>query len=130
MLQKSGKFLIEKIQKFLKACIKMEKASINFGDIEIQKQKFLQHKGRISIKNIDINKVVITNMVSFGKKKEFAYFIGNKDAKKSRPLCIFLPKMTAYRKDLLLEKYNKILENVKNSFKKNLIVNQSTMENI
>ena len=98
--------------------------------LKSKSKKFLQHKGRISIKNIDINKVVITNMVSFGKKKEFAYFIGNKDAKKSRPLCIFLPKMTAYRKDLLLEKYNKILENVKNSFKKNLIVNQSTMENI
>ena len=46
--------------------------------------------------------------------------------------------MTAYRKDFdetkylsflikdhkLLEKYNKILENVKNSFKKNLKVNQ------
>ena len=74
MLQKSGKFLIEKIQKFLKACIKMEKASINFGDIEIQKQKFLQHKGRISIKNIDINKVVLTNMVSFGKKKRICIF--------------------------------------------------------
>ena len=29
----------------------MEKASINFGDIGIQKQKFLQHKGPISIKN-------------------------------------------------------------------------------
>ena len=122
----------------------MEKASINFGDIEIQKQKLLQYKGPISIKNIDINKVVITNMVSFGKKKEFAYFIGDKDAKKTRPLCIFLSKMTAYRKDFdetkylsflikdhkFLEKYNKILENVKNSFKKNLIVNQYTMENI
>ena len=122
----------------------MEKASINFGDIEIQKQKLLQYKGPISIKNIDINKVVITNMVSFGKKKEFAYFIGDKDAKKTRPLCIFLSKMTAYRKDFdetkylsflikdhkFLEKYNKILENIKNSFKKNLIVNQYTMENI
>ena len=105
----------------------MEKASINFGDIEIQKQKFLQHKGPISIKNIDINKVVITNMVSFGRKKEFAYFLVNKDAKKSRPLCIFLPKMTAYRKDFdetkylsflikdhkLLEKYNKFWKTLK-----------------
>ena len=78
------------------------------------------------------------------EKKEFAYFIGDKDAKKSRPLCIFSPKMTAYRKDFdetkylaflikdheLLEKYNKIWDNVKNSFKKNLIVNQYAMENI
>ena len=28
----------------------------------------------------------------------FKYFIGYKDAKKVRPLCAFLPKMSAYRK--------------------------------
>ena len=48
-------------------------------------------------KNIDINKIVVSNKVSFGKKG-FKYFIGYKDAK-IRPLCIFLPKMSAYRRD-------------------------------
>ena len=37
-------------KKFLKAYIKMEKTIIKFGDIEIQKQKFHQYKGPISIK--------------------------------------------------------------------------------
>ena len=46
--------------------------------------KFHQHKGPTSIKNIDINKIVICNKVSFGKK-EFKYFIGYKDAKKIKP---------------------------------------------
>ena len=46
---------------------------IKFGDIEIQKQKFHQHKALISIKNIDINKMVVSNKVSFGKKA-FEYF--------------------------------------------------------
>ena len=46
----------------------MEKTIIKFGDIEIQKQKVHQHKGSISIKNIDINKTVVSNKVSFGKK--------------------------------------------------------------
>ena len=46
----------------------MEKV-IKFGDIEIKKQKFHQHKEPISIKNIDINKKAISNRVSFGKKK-------------------------------------------------------------
>ena len=104
---------------------------IKFGDIEIQKQKFHQHKGPISIKNIDINKIVVSNKVSFGKKG-FKYFIGYKDATKTRPLCIFLPKTSAYRRDFdktkyisflikddkLLEKYNEIWEKVKNSLKK------------
>ena len=58
----------------------MEKI-IKFGDIEIQKQKYHQHKELISIKNIDINKIVVSNKVSFGKKG-FKCFIGYKDAKK------------------------------------------------
>ena len=33
----------------------MEKTVTKFGDIEILKQKFHQHKGPISIKIIDIN---------------------------------------------------------------------------
>ena len=59
----------------------MEKTTIKFGDIEIEKQKFHQHKIPISIKNIDINEIVVSNKVSFGKKG-FKYFIGNKEAKK------------------------------------------------
>ena len=108
----------------------MEKTIIKFGDIEIEKQKFHQHKRPISIKNIDINKIVVSNKVSFGKKG-FKYLIGYRDAK-IRPLCIFLPKMSAYRRDFdetkymsflikddeLLEKYNEIWEKVKNSIRK------------
>ena len=47
----------------------METTLIKFGDIEIEKQKFHQHKRTISIKNIDINKIVVSNRVSFGKKR-------------------------------------------------------------
>ena len=121
----------------------MEKTVIKFGDIEIEKQKFHQHKGPISIKNIDTNNIVISNKVSFCKKG-FKYFIDYKDAKKNRPLGMFLPKMSAYRRDFdetkyisllkkddeLLQKYNEIWEMVQNSIKKNLIVNLYTMKNI
>ena len=69
--------------------------------------------------------------ISFSKK-DFKYFNGSKDAKKTRPFCIFLPKMSAYRKDFdktkcmsflikdenLLEKYNEIWETVSNIIKK------------
>ena len=57
----------------------MEKI-IKFGDIEIQKQKFHQHKAPISIKNRYIKKRVVSSKVSFGKKA-FKYFIGYKDGK-------------------------------------------------
>ena len=98
------------------------------------KTKIHQHKGAISKKYIyiDINKIVVSNKVLLGKKG-FKYFIGYKDASKMKPLFIFLPKMSAYRKDFditkytsflikddeLLEKYNEIWEKVKNSLKKN-----------
>ena len=59
----------------------MEKTIIKFGDIEIQNQKFHQHKGPILINNIDINKMLVSNKVSFGEKG-LKYFIGYKDAKK------------------------------------------------
>ena len=73
------------------------------------------------MKNIDINKIVVSNKIFFGKNG-LRYFVGYKDSKKIIPLCIFLPKMTAYRKnfdqakfmsflikdDELLEKYNEI----------------------
>ena len=41
---------------------------ITLGDIEIQKQKIHQHERPISIKNIDIDKIGVSNKVSFGKK--------------------------------------------------------------
>ena len=49
----------------------MEKIIIKFSDAEIEKQKYYQHKSPISIKNIDINKIVVSDKVSFGKKKRF-----------------------------------------------------------
>ena len=43
----------------MKSYIKMEKTIIKYGDIEIQKQKHRQHKGPFSIKNGDIDKIVV-----------------------------------------------------------------------
>ena len=76
--------------------------------LKSKKQKFRQHKRRSSIKNIDIDKIVVSNKVSFDKKG-FEYCIGYKDNKKIRPLCIFLPKMSAYRKDFDETKYMSFL---------------------
>ena len=126
----------------MKAYIKMEKI-IKFGDIEIQKQIFRQHQEPISIKNININKIVVSNKVSFGKKG-FKCFIGCKDYKTIRPVCIFSTRMSTYRKDFdetkyisflikddqLLEKYNEICGKLKIRSKNNLAVNQYIMKNI
>ena len=57
--------------------------------------------------------MVVPNQVSFGKK-EFKYFIGYEDAENIKPLCIFLPKMTAYRKDFDETKHIYFLINMMN----------------
>ena len=54
--------------KFLKANVKME-IIIKLGDIEIEEQKFHVHKEQISMKNIDVNKITVSNKVSFHKKR-------------------------------------------------------------
>ena len=51
----------------MKAYTKMEKI-IKFGDIEIHKQTFHQHKEPISKKNVDIDKIVVSNKVFLVKK--------------------------------------------------------------
>ena len=103
----------------------MGKEIITFGDIEVEKHKFHQQKSPILIYDVNIVRIVVCNMLSFGKKDK--YFIGYKDdSEKIMPLFIMLPKMSAYRRDFdatkyitvflikdneLLEKYNRILGN-------------------
>ena len=44
----------------------MDKKIIKFGDTEIEKHKFRQHKYPILITNIDINEIATSNKVTFG----------------------------------------------------------------
>ena len=85
------------------------------------------------INDIDINKIVVSNKLSF-HKQDFKCFIRYRDSKKMRPLCIFRPKMSIYKRDfdktrcmyysikdeILLEKYNEIWEKVSSINKKEL----------
>ena len=82
-----------------------------------KRKKIHQHKKPSSIKNIDFDKMVVSNNVSFGKKKKDLDI-----SLATRMLCIFLPKMNAYIRDFdetnikddeLLQKYNVIQESDK-----------------
>ena len=57
----------------------MDKKIVKFGDTEIEECKFHQIKSLISINDIDINKIVVSNKLPFGKH-DFQYFIGYKDS--------------------------------------------------
>ena len=105
---------------------------MTFGNIKVEKHKFHQHKNPISIYDINIGRIVVSNKVLF-LKKCFKYFIGYKnDNEKVMPLCTTLPKISAYRRDFeetkymsfliednkLLGKHNEIWDKVSNNIEK------------
>ena len=59
----------------------MDKKIIKFDDTEIEEYKFHQNKSPISINDIHINKMIISNKLPCGKQ-DFKYFIGYKDCEK------------------------------------------------
>ena len=70
----------------------MDQKQIKFADTEIEEYRFHQYKSPILINDIDINTIVVSNRFLFGKQG-FKCFIGYKDDKEFRPLCILFPQM-------------------------------------
>ena len=56
----------------------VNKDGLTFDDIEVEKRRFHYSKYPLDINDVDINKIMVFNKVSFGKKG-FKYLIGYKD---------------------------------------------------
>ena len=109
----------------------MDKKIIKFDGIVIEEHEFHQHEKLISIKDIDINKIVVFNKLPLGKK-DCKYFIGYKDAGKldlyaysiQKWVCrkeIFIkPGFRSFliKEEKIFDKYNEILKEVSNIIKK------------
>ena len=120
----------------------MSKELLIFGDNAIDKCNFHHSKYLIDINNMDTDKILISNKVSFGKEG-CKYFSGYKDDDKVKPLCQTLPKKIGYAKIFdeakyisLLIKGEQLLKNTNKSgikfaiiLKRNLIGNKFTMIN-
>ena len=105
------------------------------GVLKLKKNKFYRNKTPIFLKGVDIEKVLVSNNISFGEKN-YKYFIGYLyNDHKVKPLHIIFPKTSSYGKtfdgqtkrmyflievDDLLEKYNtiwdKIIADIKKEF--------------
>ena len=46
----------------------MGKEIIVLGDTEVEQHRFHKHKSLISMHDVDIDRIVVSNMVPFGKK--------------------------------------------------------------
>ena len=60
--------------------------------LELRRSRFHQCKNPFLIDNKDINKIVVSNKISFGKKKVLNTLFVTKMIKKVTPLCIILSK--------------------------------------
>ena len=76
----------------------MDKKIIKFDDTEIEEYELHQYKSLISISDIDINKIVVSNEFRLGKQ-DFKHFIGYKDSERIRPLCIFRPQVIIHKRN-------------------------------
>ena len=47
----------------------MSKETLTFGDIQIENNKFYRYKTPILLVDLDIEKVLVSNKISFGEKK-------------------------------------------------------------
>ena len=68
------------------------------GDIEIEKNKFCRNKIPIFVKHVNIEKVFVSNKISFGEKNYKYYFHYFYNDNKINPLHIMLLKTSAYVK--------------------------------
>ena len=76
----------------------MGKEILTFSNIEIQKNNFYRHISSIFLGDVDIEKILVSNKISFGEK-HYRYFTGYiYNGNKVKPLNIMLPKTSAYVK--------------------------------
>ena len=101
---------------------------INFQDKKINKKDFYNNEKEFKIKDIDLNKILISEPESYGNNNAKKYIIGYND-NTIRPLHISLPKMNGYIKYF---KHNKktmsFLANNENFFKKYIKVWEKTRD--
>ena len=75
----------------------MSENVIDFKDKKINKKNFYNNKKQFKIKDIDINKILISEVESYDKNNAKEYIIGYSDGV-IRTFRIFLPQMIGYVK--------------------------------
>ena len=79
----------------------MSGKNINFDDKKIKKSIFYKNKRIYSTDDIDVNNILVSKKEPYGNKNSLKYFIKYNDNDIIRPLCIRLPQMARYAKNLM-----------------------------
>ena len=109
----------------------MSLRKINFGNKEVNKKEFYSSKQAISLDSVDLNKIVVSKKWKINDTT-YKHICGYLNNDTIQPLCVILPQMDGYVKyfddggknmsfvtedEKIYEKYNKILEVVRNLLK-------------
>ena len=88
----------------------MSGKSINFDNKKINKSCLYKNKNLFNIHDLDVNKILVSEKESYGKKNSLKYFVGyNDDVIKL--LCIKFPQMIGYVKHFDSNKANTVIIN-------------------
>ena len=116
--------------------------NINFDNKKIKISDFYKNKNKkiFNIDSIDVNKILVSKKISYGKNNSFKYFIGYNDNDIIRPLFAKLPQTTScinkfkdkktkiittamsliVKDKQLFKNYNKIWEKIEGLMKKKI----------
>ena len=105
----------------------MSEKTLKFDNIRVNKKEFHKSKQPIDLDLINVDQIVVSDKFKHSDGG-FKYFIGYKERKIVKPLCIILPQMTGSIKyfenggksmsfvikdDDVLDKYNAICDKIK-----------------
>ena len=70
----------------------MAEEILKFDNIRVNKKKFHKSKQSIDLKSVNVDQIVVSDKFKHSDDG-FKYFLGYKDGKIFKPLCIILPQM-------------------------------------
>ena len=77
--------------------IKMNKKTLKFNNIAVNKKEFTASKQPIALDLVKVNQILISDTFEHSDKG-FRYFIGYQECDINGPLCIILPQISEYIK--------------------------------
>ena len=75
----------------------MSEKTLQFNDIILNKKEFRKSKESIDLLSVDADKIVVSHKFKL-TDNVFKYFVGYKEGKIVKPLCIILPQISGYIK--------------------------------
>ena len=125
--------IIKTFLPFFFTTYKNERKDHKFWQQKNQKQWLLQKKKKIfNIDDLDVNKILVSKIETYGKYNLFKYFIGYNDNDVIRPLYLELSQMTGYINEFdenklrmsFIIKDKQLLKNYKKNMDKNWKINE------